>query len=279
MPASVLTVLFAMQSTVSNAEPRIGTAASTRPIVEAVAGGNTQKLSAGSEIYANQTVRTENRGMADLVFLDKTNLSVGPKSEVLLDKFVYDPTGFGGSVVFQATRGAFRFVTGSQANHAYQVSTPHGSLGVRGTVLGLPGPSRSPALAAIDDAIGPVGTLPRDALALDAVAAAGEGNQGTTVEILVNKPGEDCVTKLRLVKGKADYKIAKTGKLLRLEDPNKNNVVCIDAAGNATFSTSSQTILSFSTEAAQPPSTGFVPGTGTGSTPITTTIVSPTAPL
>jgi FecR protein len=231
MHASVLTALFAMQATVSNAEPRIGTAASTRPNVEAVAGGNTQTLSAGSEIYANQTVRTGNRGMADLVFVDKTNLSVGPTSEVRLDKFVYDPTGSGGSVVIQATRGSFRWVTGSQAKHAYQVSTPHGSLGVRGTV----------------------------------------------VELLVNKPGEDCVTKLRLVEGKADYKIAKTGKVARLEDPNRNNVACIDASGNVTYSTSSQSILSFSTTEGPPPPPGIP---GVGNIPIAPPpIMSPTAPL
>jgi len=231
MHASVLTVLLAMQSTVSNAEPRIGTAASTRPNVEAVAGGNTQTLSAGSEIYANQTVRTGNRGMADLLFLDKTNLSVGPTSEVRLDKFVYDPTGSAGSVVIQATRGSFRWVTGSQAKHAYQVSTPHGTLGVRGTV----------------------------------------------VELLVNKPGEDCVTKLRLVEGKADYKIAKTGKVARLEDPNRNNVACIDASGNVTYSTSSQSILGFSISEGPPPPPGIP---GVGNIPIAPPpIVSPTTPL
>ena len=231
MPASVLTVLLAMQSTVSNAEPRIGTAASTRPNVEAVAGGNTQTLSAGSEIYANQTVRTGNRGMADLVFLDKTNLSVGPTSEVRLDKFVYDPTGSSGSVVLQATRGAFRFVTGSQAKQAYEVSTPHGTLGVRGTI----------------------------------------------VELLVNKPGEECVAKLRLVEGEAEYRIAKTGKVARLRDPNRNNVACISASGEVTYSTSSRSILSFSTTTTPPPP-GFVPGGGT--TPIAPPpVVSPTRPL
>jgi hypothetical protein len=224
--ASVLTVLFAIQSTVSNAEPRIGTAASTRPNVEAVAGGNTQKLSAGSEIYANQTVRTGNRGMADLVFLDKTNLSVGPTSEVRLDKFVYDPTGSGGSVVLQATRGAFRFVTGTQAKHAYQVSTPHGTLGVR----------------------------------------------GTTVEFLVNKPGEDCVTKLRLVEGEAEYRVAKTGKVARLTDPNRNNVACINAAGDVTYSTSSQSLLASEGESAPPPPPG-VPGASPVAPP---PIMSPT---
>jgi len=232
MPASVLTVVLAMQSTVSNADPRIGTAASTRPSVEAVAGGNTQTLSAGSEIYANQTVRTGNRGMADLVFLDKTNLSVGPTSEVRLDKFVYDPTGSSGSVVLQATRGAFRFVTGSQAKHAYEVSTPHGTLGVRGTI----------------------------------------------VELLVNKPGEECVAKLRLVEGEAEYRIAKTGKVARLRDPNRNNVACISASGEVTYSTSSRSILSFSTTTTPPPPPGFVPGGGT--TPIAPPpVVSPTRPL
>ena len=231
LPASVLTVLFAMQSTVSNAEPRIGTAASTRPNVEAVAGGNTQTLSAGSEIYANQTVRTGNRGTADLVFVDKTNLSVGPRSEVRLDKFVYDPNGSGGSVVMQATHGTFRFVTGSQAHEVYRVSTPHGTLGVH----------------------------------------------GTTVELLVNKPGENCVTKLRLVEGKADYRVAKTGQVARLNDPNKNNVACIDASGNVTYSTSSQSILSFSAESTPPPPPG-IPGGTVPITPIVPPVMSPSRP-
>ena len=233
MHASVLTALFAMQATVSNAEPRIGTAASTRPNAEAVAGGNAQTLSAGSEVFANQTVRTGNRGMADLVLLDKTNLSVGPTSEVRLDKFVYDPRGSAGSVVVQMTRGSFRWVTGSQGKDAYQIGTPHGTLGVR----------------------------------------------GTTVELLVNKPGEDCVTKFRLVEGKADYKVAKTGKTVHVDDPNRNNVVCIDANGNVTFSTSSQSILGFSTTTGPPPPPG-IPGVGGGTSPIAPPpVMSPTTPL
>jgi hypothetical protein len=241
MSASVLTILFAMQATGSNAEPRIGTAASTRPTVEAVAGGNTQTLSAGSGIYANQTVRTGNRGMADLVFLDSTNLSVGPRSEVRLDKFVHDSTGSAGSVVLQATRGTFRFVTGTQAKRAYQVSTPHGALGASLSVARKGGASLRPLLCQ---------------------ATAG----GSTIELLVNKPGEECVTKFRLVEGEAEWR-SKTGRVTRLTDPNRNNVACIDASGNVTLSTSSQSILSFSATSAPPPPPGFVPGGGT--TPIT----------
>ena len=121
-------VLCAMQSTSSNAEPRIGVAASTRPNAEGIVGANSQTLSAGSELYANETVRTGNRGAADLVFIDNSNLSVGASSEVLLDKF--DPIGSSGIIVSQATRGTFRFATGSQD---HRVNTPYGTLGLLGT--------------------------------------------------------------------------------------------------------------------------------------------------
>ncbi len=136
--APVLLLLFgllAMQSSAADAESRIGTATSTRPDAEGVMGAKSQALSPGTELYANETVRTGSVGRADLVLLDNTNLTVGPTSEVLLDKFVYDRTGSSGSVILQATRGAFRFVTGSQDHRAYKVNTPYGSLGVRGTTV------------------------------------------------------------------------------------------------------------------------------------------------
>jgi hypothetical protein len=113
----------------------VGVAASVRPNAEGIFEGNTQTLSPGSQLYANQTVRTGNLGVADLVFIDNTNLKVGPTSEVKLDKFVYDPVGSNGRVVMQATRGAFRFVTGRQASRVYSIETPYGTLGVRGTTV------------------------------------------------------------------------------------------------------------------------------------------------
>src|SRR5215469_2800921 len=136
-PALLLAaVLFAMQATTANAEPRsaaIGVAASITPSAESGVGTVFQTLTPGSELHASDTVRTGDAGKADLVFVDRTNLTVGPTSEVVLDKFVYDPVGNKGKVVVQATRGAFRFATGTQDHSAYQIKTPYGSLGVRGT--------------------------------------------------------------------------------------------------------------------------------------------------
>jgi FecR protein len=134
-PALLCMGVLAMHSAASFAETRIGVAASTKPNADGFVGAGSQSLSAGSEVFANETVRTGNLGQADLVFLDQTNLTVGPTSEVLLDKFVYDPTGPKGKVVLQLSRGAFRFVTGTQDHRAYAVNTPYGSLGVRGTTV------------------------------------------------------------------------------------------------------------------------------------------------
>jgi hypothetical protein len=213
----------------ASAEPQIGIAASTRPNAEAGVGANKQTLVAGTAVYANQTVRTGNLGMADLVFIDKTNLSVGPGSEVLLDKFIYDPTGSTGRVVLQATRGTFRFVTGSQAKKAYELNTPYGTLGVRGTV----------------------------------------------VEMNVTQ-NPKCATQIRLVEGGANF-TTKTGKVANLREANQ--VACISESGNITYSTSSQSILSFSADQQQAPPPASVPGTGGGVTPPSTPpCVSPSTP-
>jgi hypothetical protein len=142
-----------MRSAAFSSEPAIGVAASIKPNAESAIGENSQTLSPGSELHANETVRTGSIGRADLVFIDSTNLTVGPTSEILLDKFVYDPTGSSGKVVLQATRGVFRFVTGSQDHRVYSINTPYGTLGVRGTVVEMRVVSQMVRKAAPDECV------------------------------------------------------------------------------------------------------------------------------
>jgi hypothetical protein len=121
-------MVFVVQPTTSYAQSRIGQAGSVRPQAHA----NGRELASGADVHANETVRTGAAGIADLRFIDNTDLKVGPSSVVRLDKFVYDPNRGTASVTFQASRGAFRFVTGSQSRGDYKVRTPYGTLGVRG---------------------------------------------------------------------------------------------------------------------------------------------------
>ena len=135
--ALALASLIAIQGGQSHAQGRIGNASAITNQVEGVMRGSSRPLSVGSDVHANEVVRTADASVAQLVFLDNTNLSVGPKSSVTLDRFVYDPAHNSGKVVVRATRGIFRFVTGSQPPQDYTIETPIATIGVRGTVFDL----------------------------------------------------------------------------------------------------------------------------------------------
>src|SRR5215469_1869522 len=124
-----LVVLFAAAPTAANAEARIGSVQSVQPEASGSIAGS---LSAGSGVHANETVRTGSSGQAGLQFNDQSNLTVGHSSQVRLDKFVYDPNKGTGSTVIEATRGTFRFSTGSQNKGEVKIKTPYGTLGTRG---------------------------------------------------------------------------------------------------------------------------------------------------
>jgi hypothetical protein len=124
-----LVVLFAVASTVANAQTRIGSATSVQPDASGSVAGT---LSAGSGVHANETVKTGSSGKAGLQFNDQSNLSVGPSSQVRLDKFVYDSNKGTGSTVIETTRGTFRFTTGAQNKGEVKIKTPYGTLGTPG---------------------------------------------------------------------------------------------------------------------------------------------------
>ncbi len=106
--------------------------------VQASLNRKAQPISTGGSVFQNEHVRTgEEPSQAQLVFLDRTNLRVGPKSEVTLNRFVYNPDRGTGRVEIQANRGVFRFVTGSQDKKDYAVVTPSGTIHVIGTEFQL----------------------------------------------------------------------------------------------------------------------------------------------
>jgi len=125
--------LLVVQATGGQAQEAIGSATAVKPQAKWSQGSDTRTLSVGGTVYSQDNIHTGESGVADLRFHDSSNLSVGPKSEVRLDKFVYDPNRSAGSAAVEVARGSFRFVTGPQsAGVTYQIKTPFGTLGVRG---------------------------------------------------------------------------------------------------------------------------------------------------
>jgi hypothetical protein len=135
--AWALAGFVALQPSLSLAQGRIGGATAVTNQVQGILHGAARQLAVGSDVHSNEVVRTEDASVAQLVFLDNTNLGVGPRSSVTLDRFVYDPSRNTGRVVVRASQGIFRFVTGSQPSRDYTIETPVATIGVRGTAFDL----------------------------------------------------------------------------------------------------------------------------------------------
>jgi hypothetical protein len=97
---------------------------------------NERELLYTKPVYTNEVVHTGKQSSTALLFLDKTRLQVGANSDVVLDRYVYDPSSSIGNVAVNFSSGIFRFVTGKMKNKdGYDLKTPSGVMAIRGTKL------------------------------------------------------------------------------------------------------------------------------------------------
>jgi hypothetical protein len=93
-------------------------------------------LRVGVDIAANERITTRTNDRAHLVFLDGSALTVGPSSDVVIDRFVYDADRKVGDLAMSASRGVFRFVGGAISKKTeVVVRTPTSSVGIRGSIM------------------------------------------------------------------------------------------------------------------------------------------------
>jgi hypothetical protein len=121
----------------AQAQQNIGSTALAHNNVSRELSGAAGPLSAGDPVYRDELVRTGEDSTAKLIFLDSTNLAMGPTSRVTLDRFVYVGEANGQQLTVNLAKGIFRFTTGKLDKSAYTISTPTAWLGVRGTVLDI----------------------------------------------------------------------------------------------------------------------------------------------
>jgi len=142
--AAVLALATVAAGPASAADTTIGRAGAVHNKVEGVVRGAARPLAVRDPIVQNQQVRTGANSTAQLLFLDETSLNVGPGSDVTLDRFVYDPGRSQNDIALRATKGIFRFVSGSSDPRSYHLKTPVATIGVRGTIYDtIVGPSES----------------------------------------------------------------------------------------------------------------------------------------
>jgi hypothetical protein len=95
-----------------------------------------EKLETGSKIYFGDTIIVKAQSTAQILLLDETALTIGEKSELTIDDFVYDAKSKVGKIVSNIKIGTVRIITGEISNQNpdnLEVNIPTGSIGARGT--------------------------------------------------------------------------------------------------------------------------------------------------
>lgn len=127
--------VFALGPLFAQAQTRIGQTNKVVRQVEGALNTNVRELRLQDEIYSNEQINTGPDSAARLIFNDQTILSVGADSNVVLDRFVFDPDPAKSAVALSMTKGVLRFVSGKLPKTAYQIRTPTALIGIRGTIF------------------------------------------------------------------------------------------------------------------------------------------------
>lgn len=92
-------------------------------------------LSVDDPVHRDERIHTSQSGLGQFTFRDGTKLAVGWGSSVVIDKFVFDDSGSVKKLTIKAAKGTFRWISGNSNSSAYQIVTPAGTIGVRGTAF------------------------------------------------------------------------------------------------------------------------------------------------
>lgn len=122
----------------STIAPAATTVGNTTIVIKEVRGifeEKARQLVLEDGIYLNEVIQTAAESATEITFKDKTTISVGPNSNITLDKFIYDPDPAKSKMVMSLGKGVFRFVTGDMPSRSYEFKTPVSTLAVRGTTF------------------------------------------------------------------------------------------------------------------------------------------------
>lgn len=115
----------------SSAAEKVGEAVLIKTEVTGASG----PLAVDDPVHRDEQIRTSISGLGQFTFRDGTKLAVGAGSSVVIDKFVFDDSGAVKKLTINAAKGTFRWMSGNSNHSAYQIVTPAGTIGVRGTAF------------------------------------------------------------------------------------------------------------------------------------------------
>ena len=129
--AATSVILFNTASSLS--QEKVGEAV----LVKTTVTGDSGPLAVTAPVHRDERIRTSNTGLGEFLFHDGTKFAVGWNSSVVIDKFVYDNSDTVKKLSINAAKGSFRWISGKSKSSAYEITTPSGTLGIRGTGLDI----------------------------------------------------------------------------------------------------------------------------------------------
>jgi hypothetical protein len=105
-----------------------------------VRGGALVRAQAGEVVFEADGLKTGADGRLGVTLKDDTRVSLGPSSEVRVDRFVYAPAEGRMGLVLKVVNGVMAYVSGRIAKlspDSIRLETPAAVVGVRGTTLAL----------------------------------------------------------------------------------------------------------------------------------------------
>ena len=105
-----------------------------------VRGGAQIPAQVGQVVYEADGLQTGADGKIGVTLNDDTRLSLGPNSEMKLERFTFQPADSGFGLVLKFVKGAATYVSGRIAKlspDSIRLETPAAIIGVRGTTLAI----------------------------------------------------------------------------------------------------------------------------------------------
>jgi hypothetical protein len=115
------------------ASPAIAQTVGKTAAVNPASTASGRVLTLGAEIVHKERIQTSAQGSLQLLFIDRTTMSIGPNSDLVIDEYVFDPKTNTGKMSVSLGKGLMRFV-GGQISHDGNatVKTPMAVIGIRG---------------------------------------------------------------------------------------------------------------------------------------------------
>jgi hypothetical protein len=117
-------------------EPPIGKIKTSRGDVVFIRSGEEIAMNTGDKICQNDIIRTGEDSSVGIIFEDDTMLSLGPKSEIAIDEYVFAPQEGKLSMIASMLKGTAAYLSGiigRQSPESVKFQTPDATIGIRGT--------------------------------------------------------------------------------------------------------------------------------------------------